>query len=117
MLFYCFGVKMIDFVECLFDFVLIVFCEVLLVFGCEIFGYDYFDVVFMGVEMWMFFLICIICGDDFQSFNIVGLFLVGEGVGYVGGILLVGVDGIKIVEVVVWSLVGMVLVCEGVVFG
>lgn len=36
-----------------------------------------------------------------------GFFLVGEGVGYVGGIMSVGVDGIEVVEVLVVDLLGL----------
>lgn len=59
----------------------------------------------IGVEICMLLFICIKWIGDYESVNVLGLYLVGEGVGYVGGILFVGIDGICVVEVVVLVMV------------
>lgn len=96
-LLYKFGVNLIDFSIVLLDYVIEVICEVLFEIDKKIVGFVMYDVVFIGVEICMLLLIWICWKDDYQSMNVEGLYLVGEGVGYVGGIYLVVIDGIEVV--------------------
>ena len=74
--------------------------EALPVFGRKLQGFDMADAVLTGVETRTSSPLNITRGDDFQSINVQGLYLAGEGAGYAGGILSAGVDGIRVAEAV-----------------
>jgi hypothetical protein len=78
--------------------------EALIVFGRKISRYDDPDAVLTGVETRTSAPIRITRGEDLQSLNVEGLFPAGEGAGYAGGILSAGVDGIRVAEAVMRSL-------------
>ncbi|MGB5235603.1 MAG: hypothetical protein WBN85_10575, partial [Candidatus Macondimonas sp.] len=80
--------------------------EALPAFDQQIRGFAMADAVLTGVETRTSSPIRITRGQDGQSLNTRGLYPVGEGAGYAGGILSAGVDGIKIAEAVALSLVG-----------
>lgn len=98
------GVHMTDLAECLPDFAVAAMREAIPVFGRQVPGYDHPDVVLTGVETRTSSPVRFTRGDDFQSLNTAGLFPAGEGAGYAGGILSAAVDGIKVAEGVVRSL-------------
>lgn len=57
-------------------------------------GYYFEEVNVIGMESWISFFIWIFWDCDIYMYNEVkGFFLVGEGVGYVGGIIFVVMDG------------------------
>ncbi len=72
--------------------------EAIPVFDRKIKGFAMADAVLTGVETRTSSPICIKRGKDFQSINTLGLYPVGEGAGYAGGILSASIDGIKSAE-------------------
>lgn len=78
--------------------------EALPVFGRKIKGFDMPDAVMTGVETRTSSPLKINRGEDYQSVNTRGLYPAGEGASYAGGILSAGVDGIKVGEALVRSL-------------
>ena len=78
--------------------------EALPVFGRKIKGFDMADAVLTGVETRTSAPLNIPRADDFQSVNVRGLYPVGEGAGYAGGILSAGVDGIRAAEMLALDL-------------
>ena len=99
------GVKLTDLGACLPPFVLDAIREALPVFGRQMPGYDHPDVVMTGVETRTSSPVRITRGADLQSLNTRGLYPVGEGAGYAGGILSAAVDGIKVAEALAAALV------------
>ncbi len=80
--------------------------EAIPVFAKQIKGYDLADGLLTGVETRTSSPIRIRRDDEtLQSVNTKGLYPCGEGAGYAGGILSAGVDGIKIAEAVMLSMV------------
>lgn len=63
-------------------------------------GFASYDAVLTGVETRSSSPIRIIRGENFES-NIKGLFPIGEGAGYAGGIMSAAVDGLKISEKII----------------
>lgn len=63
--FYKLGVKLVNLGESLFDYAIVVLWEVIFVFDKKIWGFVMDDVVLIGVEIRIFFFICIKWGDDF----------------------------------------------------
>ena len=80
--------------------------EALPVFGRKIKGFDMHDAVLTGVETRTSSPLKMGRGENLQSLNTAGLYPAGEGASYAGGILSAGVDGIKVGEAVVRSLLG-----------
>ena len=78
--------------------------EALPQFGRKIRDFDLPDAVLTGVETRTSAPLQITRGADGQSLNTAGLYPAGEGAGYAGGILSAGVDGIRMAEAVVRSL-------------
>ena len=71
--------------------------EAILYFGTKIKGYDNPDTIMMGIESRTSSPVTIIRDDNNES-NIKGIYPVGEGAGYAGGITTAAVDGIKTFE-------------------
>ena len=69
-------------------------------FGNIIDGFNDDDVILSGVESRTSSPIRIVRDEDFQS-NIKGVYPVGEGAGYAGGIVSSAVDGIKVFEKII----------------
>ena len=67
-------------------------------FGKRIEGYDSDDVLIAGAEVRTSSPVRILRGDNMQSVNIRGLYPVGEGAGYAGGIMSAAIDGMKAAE-------------------
>lgn len=67
-------------------------------FGKRISGYDRDDTLFAGIEARTSSPLRIVRGEDRQSLGIRGLYPVGEGAGYAGGIMSAAIDGMKSAE-------------------
>ena len=80
--------------------------EAIPAFDQKIRGFAMKDAVLTGVETRTSSPLRITRSDDFQSFNVKGLYPAGEGAGYAGGILSAGIDGIRVAEAVALSLLG-----------
>jgi uncharacterized FAD-dependent dehydrogenase len=89
------------------DYAIAAIREALPAFGRKIKGFAMHDAVLTGVETRTSSPLRIPRDPEtFQSLNTEGLYPAGEGAGYAGGILSAGVDGIRVAEAVVLSLVG-----------
>jgi uncharacterized FAD-dependent dehydrogenase len=98
-------VKLGDLSSALPDYVIAAIREALPQFGKQIHGFDRPDAVLTGIETRTSSPVRITREPEtLESLNTRGLFPGGEGAGYAGGILSAGVDGIKIAEAVIRSL-------------
>ena len=70
-------------------------------FGRQLKGFDREDAVLTGVETRTSAPLRIVRGDDMESVSCAGLFPVGEGAGYAGGIVSAAIDGRKAAERIV----------------
>lgn len=73
-------------------------------FGRQINGFDDDDTLLIGLEARTSSPIRINRGEDYQSINIKGLYPAGEGAGYAGGITSAAMDGLKVYEAIIRSL-------------
>ena len=94
------GVHLTDLSTALPEFAIAAIREALPAFDRQIRGFTLPDAVLTGVETRTSSPVRIPRGDDFQSINVKGLYLSGEGAGYAGGILSAAIDGIKVAEAV-----------------
>ena len=79
--------------------------EALPEFGKKIRGFDQHDAILTGVETRTSSPVRITRDKvSLQSLNTRGLYPAGEGAGYAGGILSAGVDGIKVAEALIASM-------------
>jgi len=92
------GITIGDLSKALPKFAIEAIREAIPVFDRKIKGFAMADAVLTGVETRTSSPICIKRGKDFQSINTRGLYPVGEGAGYAGGILSASIDGIKSAE-------------------
>lgn len=92
--------KLGDLSRCLPDFVVESLKEGILAFGHKIKGFDHDDVVLTGIETRSSAPIRMM--REFTTFesNLKGLYPVGEGAGYAGGIVSSAIDGMKIGEII-----------------
>ena len=67
-------------------------------FGRQIKGFDREDAILTGVETRTSAPVRILRGDDMESVSCPGLYPVGEGAGYAGGIVSAAIDGMKAAE-------------------
>lgn len=70
-------------------------------FGRQIKGFDREDAVLTGVETRTSAPLRILRGEDMESVSCAGLYPVGEGAGYAGGIVSAAIDGMKAAELVI----------------
>lgn len=89
------GVIPADLTRCLPEFVTATLAKALPDFGRKIRGFDHPGAVLTGVETRTSAPIRIIRGQDFVSINTAGLYPVGEGAGYAGGIMSAALDGMN----------------------
>lgn len=94
------GVRMTDLRECLPDYVTDTLKMAILEFDKKIRGFNNPDAIMTGVETRSSSPIRIQRDENFQS-NIRGLYPVGEGAGYAGGIMSAAIDGIKVAEEII----------------
>ncbi len=73
--------------------------EALPIFGKKIEGYDRWDAVFSGIESRTSSPVRIPRDENFLS-NIDGIYPIGEGAGYAGGITTAAIDGVKVAEAI-----------------
>ncbi|MGB2962581.1 MAG: hypothetical protein WBB69_01195 [Anaerolineales bacterium] len=92
------GIKLTDLRECLPGYVMGAILEALPEFEKRIQGFICDDAVLTGVETRTSSPVRIIRGKDYQSISVRGLYPIGEGSGYAGGILSSAMDGIKAAE-------------------
>lgn len=93
------GVVMTDLRECLPDYVTETLKMAIVDFDRKIKGFANPDAIMTGVETRSSSPIRIQRDTSLQS-NIRGLYPVGEGAGYAGGIMSAGIDGIKVAEMI-----------------
>jgi uncharacterized FAD-dependent dehydrogenase len=99
------GVTPTDLSPLLPDYAIAAIREAIPVFGRQIRGFDREDAVFTGVESRTSSPIRVTRDEaTLQSLNVRGLYPAGEGAGYAGGILSAGVDGIRVAEAVIRSM-------------
>jgi uncharacterized protein len=102
------GVKLGDLSTALPDYAIEAIREALPAFGRQMRGFDRADAVLTGVESRTSSPLRITRdGETLQSLNVRGLYPGGEGAGYAGGILSAGVDGIRLGEAVVRSMLAI----------
>lgn len=70
-------------------------------FGRQLRGFDREDAVLTGVETRTSAPLRILRGENMQSASHAGLYPVGEGAGYAGGIVSAAIDGLKAAEAVI----------------
>jgi uncharacterized protein len=75
--------------------------EALPIFNRKISGFSRSDAVLTGVETRTSSPLRILRGEDLQSVSCMGLYPVGEGSGYAGGIMSSAIDGIKAAEKII----------------
>ncbi|MGF1573588.1 MAG: NAD(P)/FAD-dependent oxidoreductase [Sumerlaeia bacterium] len=99
------GVHLCNLSTALPEFAITAIREALPAFAKQIAGFDLADAVLTGVETRTSSPICIKRDEEtYQSINTKGLYPTGEGAGYAGGILSAGIDGIKVAEAVILSI-------------
>lgn len=89
------AVKPADLRQCLPDFVASTLAKALPDFGRKIRGFDHPAAVLTGVETRTSAPVRIIRSQDFVSVNTAGLYPIGEGAGYAGGIMSAALDGMN----------------------
>ena len=89
------GVQPADLRQCLPDFVTTTLARALPDFGRKIRGFDHPGAVLTGVETRTSAPVRIIRGQDFTSISTAGLYPIGEGAGYAGGIMSAALDGMN----------------------
>ncbi|HWR30321.1 MAG TPA: hypothetical protein VN631_10855 [Negativicutes bacterium] len=87
------GVKSVNLDECLPDFISGALRRALPDFGRKIRGFDHPEAVLTGVETRTSAPLRILRGEDRQSVNVSGIYPMGEGAGYAGGIMSAAIDG------------------------
>jgi hypothetical protein len=95
------GVTLTDLQECLPGYVVETLREGLSEFEKKIKGFSMADALLTGVETRTSSPVRILRGKDYQSISVGGLYPVGEGSGYAGGILSSAMDGIKAAEAMI----------------
>ena len=95
------GIRSVNLGECLPDFVAATLRRALPDFGRKIKGFDHPGAVLTGVETRTSAPLRILRGRDFQSLTLQGLYPLGEGAGYAGGITSAAIDGLKVAEEII----------------
>jgi uncharacterized protein len=90
------GVKKGDLRQCLPDFVTATLAKALPEFGRKIKGFADDGVIMTGVETRTSAPVRIRRDNHFQSENVGGLYPMGEGAGYAGGIMSAALDGLHV---------------------
>lgn len=91
------GVKLTDLRECLPDYVIETIKLALVEFNKKLIGFSHKDSIMTGVETRSSSPIRINRDENYES-TIKGIYPVGEGAGYAGGIISAAVDGIRVAE-------------------
>ncbi|WKY48728.1 hypothetical protein Q5O24_05270 [Eubacteriaceae bacterium ES3] len=94
------GIVMTDLKKCLPDYVVETMKVAILEFDKKIKGFSMSDAILTGVETRSSAPLRILRDEKYES-NLKGLFPMGEGAGYAGGIMSSAVDGIKTAEKII----------------
>jgi len=94
---YSLGVTMTDLRECLPEYVTDTLKLALIAFDRKIKGFADPDAIMTGVETRSSSPVRILRDESLQS-NIKGLYPIGEGAGYAGGIMSAALDGLRVAE-------------------
>lgn len=97
------GCEMQSLEKCLPEQVTQALREALLDFGKKIKGFDHPSAVLTGIESRSSAPIRMYRDRDVMESNIKGIYPVGEGAGYAGGIVSSAIDGIKVAEIVAFD--------------
>ena len=89
------GIKVADLHECLPTFVTATLADALPYFATKIAGFADSSAVMTGVETRSSAPCRIVRNKDYTSINTIGLYPIGEGAGYAGGIMSAAADGIN----------------------
>lgn len=90
-----------DLSQCLPDYITEALKEGLVAFGKKIKGFDQDDVILTALESRSSAPVRILRDQEsLESVNTKGLYPIGEGAGYAGGIVSSGIDGIKVAELI-----------------
>lgn len=89
------GIKTANLAECLPEFAVGAIRRALPDFGRKISGFDHPGAVLTGVETRTSSPLRILRGENRQSVNVAGLYPMGEGAGYAGGIMSAALDGLN----------------------
>lgn len=92
------GVVPADLWACLPPFVAAGVCAGLRAFAAQLRGFDLPDAVLTAVESRTSAPLRILRGERMESVSVPGLYPVGEGAGYAGGIVSAGIDGMRAAE-------------------
>ena len=95
------GVVPSDLREVLPPYVCDALAQALPYFGKKIKGFDSPDAVMTAVESRSTSPVRIVRGSSMQAVSLRGLYPIGEGAGYAGGIISAAIDGLKCAEVIV----------------
>lgn len=80
---------------CLPDFVALTMAKAIPIFGQQIKGFDHAGAVLTGVETRTSSPVRLLRGPEYGSINVAGLYPMGEGAGYAGGIMSAALDGVN----------------------
>lgn len=94
------GVKAVNLWQVLPGFVAQGVADGLTAFGCQLRGFDDPGAALTGVETRTSAPLRILRGESMESVSLSGLYPVGEGAGYAGGIVSAAIDGMKAAECV-----------------
>jgi uncharacterized FAD-dependent dehydrogenase len=89
------GVTAANLHACLPDFVTVTLAKALADFGRKIKGFDHQQAVMTGVETRTSAPVRLIRNNNYMSANVSGLYPMGEGAGYAGGIMSAALDGMN----------------------
>ena len=95
------GVQGADLWKCLPEYVAQGICDGIRSFGTQLKGYDMREGVLTAVESRTSSPVRILRGEDRQSISVAGIYPIGEGAGYAGGIVSAAVDGKHAAEEVI----------------
>lgn len=94
------GIKLTDLRECLPDYVIETIKKAIPEFDKKLKGFLHPDAIMTGVETRSSSPVRIPRDENYES-NIKGIYPVGEGAGYAGGIISAAVDGIRVAEKII----------------
>lgn len=95
------GVKVMNLKKCLPDFVYQGVQDGIKSFARQLKGYDFADAVLTAVESRTSSPLRILRDENMQSPTVSGVYPIGEGAGYAGGIVSAAVDGLKAAEKII----------------
>ncbi|HTP64725.1 MAG TPA: hypothetical protein VMJ66_04980 [Geobacteraceae bacterium] len=98
------GVRETDLCDILPGFVTDTLREGIRSFGRKMRGFITCEATLTGVETRTSSPLRIVRGEDFQSVSLAGLYPVGEGAGYAGGIMSSALDGIRVADAIAHAL-------------